>query len=833
VTVELVSGWVDDNRVVLVERVGDDTRIRALPAKWSAFVADFDDDDRRDVQRMREVTGVNVDGRYTRIDFRDRWNRKDFCYRLDSANRGRQGAGEAGIALLEADVNPLRRLMSDRLDLAVSATPRLGWFDLETDSRATFNEARAGKARVLSWALVDHRGNETAAVLEADTDAAERALIEAFLLAARECDVLLAWNGDGFDFPVLQGRAEAVRAMPGGRHPLWHRWCWLDQMLVYQKYNMHSHESGEEKSSLKLHDVAMHLLGEGKDDFDARLTWAAWAAGGEQRERLVRYNRKDTRLLPAIEAKSGYVALHLAVCHITRCFPDTSSLMASQQGDGFLISLGAQHGYRWPTKRFGDAGDDTRYEGAFVMAPTRLGIVDNTHVCDFASLYPSIMRTLNMSPDTVLYPKHVDPPEGSCRLPFEGAQARFRLDRRGMLPIALDTLVAKRAEYTAKMDAAEPGSPEWDHYKRLSSAFKIVANSFYGIVGSSFTRFFSRDVAEGVTRTGAWLIKRVAEESKRSGLDPFYGDTDSVFVAGDRTEFAGVVDRLNAGWASIFEGLGCPKHYIKLEFEKSFRRLVLVSAKRYAGAFSVYKGKAVAIDKKPEVKGLEYKRGDALRLTREMQRELIGMLLELEVPTVDRLTEFVARWKERVLCGELTVDEIVTSKSVKALSEYKERYTSRLCGGKSTGLGAKKCGYDYGRIDSDSGEKCPRCKAPRKVAAAPMHVRVARIIAERGEEVREGTRIEYLVVDSSGERLEAVPARDDGVLARIDRNYYWESLIYPPSARVLEVSFPDVIWVETAKQKKARVLEEKRAANRGLVADLPLFGRDREASSPK
>jgi DNA polymerase elongation subunit (family B) len=825
-SVELVSGWADGDTVYVVERSGDDTRIRALPAKWSAFVENLEDDDRRHLQRMKEVRGLQVVGNQTRIDFRDRYARKNVCWQLkELSDSNYRVTGRRRNQPLEADVNPLRRLLSDFPALTVSATPRLAWFDLETDSRKTFNEAREGKSRILSWALVDHRGAEFHSYLENESDAAEKHLIEELLIAARESDVMIAWNGDGFDFPVLEARAMKLRVLPNGRHPLWHRWCWLDHLEVYKKYNQHAHESGDEKSSFKLDDVAHNVLGTGKDPFDSRRTYEAWAAGGDELARLLRYNRKDAKLLPEIEAKTGYIALHLAASHITRCFPDTASLMASQQGDGFLLSLGAQHGHRWPSKIERDY--EAAYEGAYVMEPTRLGIVDNVHVADFASLYPSIMRTWNMSPDTLLASQPANASFAHCRLPTARASC-FRLDRRGMLPLALDQLVAKRSEYTKRAENAEPMSDEFEHYKRLSQAFKVVANSFYGIVGSAFTRFFCREVAEGVTQTGAWLIKaNVVERARTAGLDPFYGDTDSVFVSGDSAAFAEVVRQLNAEWPALTRQLGCDRSLISLEFEKSFRRLVIVSAKRYAGVFSVYKGKPVADGRKPEVKGLEYKRGDSVKLAREMQRELIWMLLGdregAVVPPVDDLVAWVERWRNRVLHEPLALADIVLSQSVRALSEYKERYTSRTCGGAGRAK-SKKCGFDYGGTDrdGDAPDSCPRCGTIRKIAAPQAHVRVAKVLAERGEEIRDGTRVEYLIVASNGERLEAVPAHDAGALESIDRDYYWSSRIYPPCSRVLEAAFPTVTWVETSAQKKLRLKTEAIGANRG-VDGLPLF----------
>lgn len=791
-----------------------------MRAKWSAFFVGLSEADRLTLQRMREVSALSIRGEYTRIDFVDKWARKEVVWKLQQWVDGARAGGDNSAAILEADVNPLRRFLSDHGTANVSTSPRIAWFDLETDSRCSFANAVNGDTRILSWAfaaVVDGEPKIIASrLLEADSDVAERALIEEFLEVAIDYDVLCAWSGDGFDFPVLAKRADALRVKLRGMRPLWNRWCWLDCLEVFKKYHAHVHESGEEKTSYKLNSIAQAVVGEGKTDFSAAWTWDAWAAGGDERERLLRYNEQDTLLMPKIEAQTGYIALHVAVCSVTRCFPDSYSLRASQQGDGFLLRLGEIHGYRWPTKRGVEEAD--QYSGAFVMEPTRTGIIDNVHVCDFAALYPSIMRSWNISPETVLYRNDEEPAEGSIRLPHTDG-VRFSRTARGMFPRALDELVAKRAEYSKRQDAAEPGSEEWERYKRLSGAYKIVANSFYGIMGSPFARFFSSNAAEAVTQTGAWLIKRVAAASDAHGLNAFYGDTDSCFVSGDAESFSTVVRELNESWQPILAELGCTECHIKLEFEKSFSRIVLVSAKRYIGRFSVYKGKPVA-HRKVEVKGLEYKRGDTMRFARTMQKELIDLLLDDELPTVERVATFVESWRQRVLAGDLSIEDIVLSQSVKTLSEYSERYTSTSCAG---GKGKAKCKYKFAstEISKEAPKACPRCGTERKKSSPPVHVRVAKILAERGEEIRNGTRVEYLIVSAEGERLEAVPARDPGSLEKIDRAYYWHARIYPPTARLLESAFPDVTWTETGGEKKQRRKAEAIDRNRGDFG--PLF----------
>ena len=1178
----VLSGWTAGRYVNLVVRgAGDDgVAIKRVPAKWSFFATGLDDEDRYVLGRDRRVSGVALAGEYTRVDCVNRWGRDDVLHALERASLA---SDARDIQLLEADVAPLCRLLSDVGSLDVDPRPRLGYFDLEVDSRRSFDDMRKGAAHILSWAVVDGAGAVVgAAVLRDTSKASERALLRGFFDAVKDLDCLLAWNGESFDFEVLRNRAGVLGVEP----PIdWMRWTWLDHMLVFKKYNMHSDDSGVAKVSYALNHVAEYLLGEGKVDFDASRTWEAWEAGGKSRQQLLDYNVHDVVLMQRVEEKTGYLSLHLAVCHICRVFPDTSSLNATRQGDGFLLRLGAERGYRWPTKVHVE--ETKRFAGAYVMEPRRLGAVDSVHVADFAGLYPSIMRTFNMGLDTKLD----GPSEGACKLP--GRDTYFRQDRDGMFRVALDRLVGKRAEYQRAMKECAPGTAEHEQFNRLSKAFKIVANSFYGICGSPYSRFFDVEIAEGVTQTGKWLLQQVIAAAESDGFDPFYGDsitgdrpvvlrdprgdvvirkvedvwamfgpasrapggkrtkrppagwmalarasdgregwfplrrvishrvskdvwristkdgqtevtadhsimvggrevkpeqfvsegmefdivgavrgarrdtidildyvgrfelrspykgreivrrfvvdpndadwimldgwgnptervrrfyvdgslefdallracaayasdgsaslrgittsrymlsfckqdravlddlhgqlnlicadvewfgpywsggsnvyvmrsgtatmsaffaalcgfkskqkclpdfvfglsddslsvvwgqllrgdgfahqkqvgyvstspvlmaqvsylfglfgwkasisyidakdgwsirtrsrgaiealrlkhsvrrfeneavydlevdgahtfvdgigrvlvsnTDSVFVAGDGDRFRRFVIAMNSSWASRLREHGVTgEHHIDLDFEKTFRRLIMVSAKRYAGAFAMYKGQDASATK-PEVKGLEFKRGDTLSLAREFQTEVVLALLESELPAVDRMWAMVARWRERVLRGELQPADVTLSQSLsRPVSEYSADYTRPDCA---------RCGERFpdGR-DASGPDKCG-CGELRKRREYPAHVRVAVEMARRGKPIQEGGRVSYMIVEGDGTNMVPVAADEPGAFERIDREYYWQRRVFPPSRRLLEIVYPDVEWGETRQDKAARVAERSR-----------------------
>lgn len=825
---EVLTGWVDRERgqdvVTLLHRDSDgELKSHRSEARWSFWLAGCDDEDRQTLQRFSAVTAIVQDGDYLRVDCTNRWERRKLAETIHQSllDRSISGTVNPDAEVCEADVGPLRRIFSDVEDLTVSTDHRAVYLDIEVDSRLSIEQQREGRSRVLSWALAWDTGTEvkhTAAVLKADTDAAERELLERLLKSLDHFDLVLAWFGAIYDFEVITRRCVRLDARLHDKTPIWNRWCWLDAAEVFRKYNMSAAGSGDEKQSMALNEVAHRLLGEGKHDFDSSRTWEAWEAGGSSRLDLVRYNIQDTRLLPLIERKTGYVELHREVCRICNLFPHTQSLKATQQGDGYLLKLGASLGRRWPSIWRDEDTGSAPFEGAYVMEPTRRGIVEGVSVADFAGLYPSIMRSWNMSPETVLGGSRILEAE-SKGVPLARLPARptaFRTDVEGMLPIALDELQAKRDTYKHEMKVHSPGSREWRRAYNLSSAFKIVINSFYGIVGSPWSRFFNRPVAEGVTTTGAWLIKTVVKRASARGFDPFYGDTDSIFVrVEDPKGFQALVDELNEDWPRLLAELGARRSEIELDYEKRFRRMVMVKAKRYAAAFSWYKGKDADPEAAPEVKGLEFKRGDTLRIARQMQEQVIGLLLRNgPVPDVDELREFIEVWKRRVY-EDATLDDLVMSQSIKALGSYSKRYTSAKC--------KKPCGYDFGDTDIGGMAKCPDCGTERKRATPPPHVRVALMLVERGVSLNEGDRVAYFVLPTEDGSMNVAPAVDVSDVAEVDLDYYWLKRILPATARVLETVYPEEPWMPTAAQRreveKARLIE----ANRGKIDDLPLF----------
>lgn len=788
--------WTGSKVALLWRDERGEVRKREVPAEHCCHLRldDWTPELETQLRRHPGVRGFKVEGAWVRLTFRDRDACRDLCQR--------GGYFElSGIPTFEADLHPTRRWLAEHPEVQIQR-PLRGYLDLESDSRVPFE--RLEEARILIAGFLNaETGVFWQGVLEEDTDAAECELLAQLWEQLGGVDQVAMWAGSAhafqkgrrpgvgiFDVDLLLARtarySAQLRIEP-------RRWLWISHLEAYAKMNMSAAGSGEEKQSLALNAVARSLGLAGKEDFDASKMWEAWLGNGEDLDRACSYNARDVRVMLEIEHKKPYLDLITSVCIACGVFPDHRGMNGTAYVESFILRLSNARGFHWKS-HWGYRASEP-FEGAFVLEPKQLGVQRHVHVCDFASLYPSIIQTWNLSPEThapehklvkelarPAYLAHLPPvvqpiPPGHCRAPNTGET--FRVDVIGMLPIAVTELRRLRQFHTDEAKKYPPGTPEHLFHKNLADGFKICVNTFYGVAGSPFSRFFERAVAESTSTTGAWLIKHVMREAEARGWRIQAGDTDSAFIVGcTQQEFQDFVSWLNdARLPQLVTEQGCERNELKLEAEKGFDVLVTVAKKRYCGRFSYFKGKAAVAESKPEVKGLEYKRGDTVRLARDLQKETLDRLICLDqfpVPAVlpYRAADFQAlgeRWRDRVTKGDIEPADYIVSKSLgQPLSTYRAVQ--------------KKDGSD---------------------GAFPAHVEVAKRMKASGMNVNEGTRIAYVVVDGS-----ASPQKTVGLWefepGMEDRHYLWETQVWPPTLRVLEACFPEHDWKPLSRSRPYR-----------------------------
>jgi len=514
----------------------------------------------------------------------------------------------------------------------------------------------------------------------------ERALLEAAAdrIRAIDPDVLSGWNLVDFDLPVLQRRCRALEVpfnLGRSNDASWYRegeiWG-ASQMVVYGRQVLDAlhliRTTPQRFDDYRLGTVASAILGRGKTveaGADESMPERIMQAFHEDRRGFCEYCLEDSRLVRDILRHEGLIELSLRRSLLTG-LPLERAWGSVAAFDFLYIGELHKQGMVAPTNDV-DRVHLGGAPGGLVML-SKMGLYRNIFVFDFKSLYPSIIRTFNIDPLSHVRARSAEEtdqvPGATKDLIIAPNGAAF--DRqKGILPGLLERFFQSRDQ--AKSDGDE----------LASYAYKIVMNSFYGVLASGSCRFAEEKLAGAVTEFGHYVLKWVRQRLEEAkGADVLYGDTDSLFVdmrlpdtvsAGD----ALAQGRALCGWlndeltAHVSERFGLPS-YLELEFEKLYTRFFLPPtrgnsergrAKGYAGLLC-----DSATSSHLEIVGMEAVRRDWTDLSHDLQRDLLDKLFH-DIPAA-QIESHVLEWIDSVRRGERD-DALVYRKGLrKPLASY-------------------------------------------------------------------------------------------------------------------------------------------------------------------
>ncbi len=249
------------------------------------------------------------------------------------------------------------------------------------------------------------------------------------------------------------------------------------------------------------------------------------------------------------------------------------------------------------------------YVGAIVLSP-KPGLHENIAVLDFASMYPNLMISYNLSPDTYVAPKEPIPSCGVYEAPE--VKHRFRKEPSGFYKEVLSHLINIRNEIRAKMKRCAPDGVEYRVLDARQKAVKVITNASYGYAGWVGARWYIKPVAEAATAWGRHTILTAIKMAEEEGLTVVYGDTDSIFIKYEPNK----VERLTS---KIYEKLG-----LEIKPDKVYTRIFFTEAKkRYAGLLP---------DGRLDVVGLEVIRGDWAVVAKKVQERVLEIVLKEQSP---------------------------------------------------------------------------------------------------------------------------------------------------------------------------------------------------------
>jgi DNA polymerase I len=289
------------------------------------------------------------------------------------------------------------------------------------------------------------------------------------------------------------------------------------------------------------------------------------------------------------------------------------------------------------------------YVGAVVLAP-KPGLHENIAVLDFKAMYPNIMITHNVSPDTYVPLSESEPPSGVNIAPEVGH--RFRKEPSGFYKEVLSSLIATRDQIRPKLSKLNPKSMEYRVLDARQKAVKVITNAAYGYTGWIGARWYIKPVAEAATAWGRHIIMNTIELAKKVGLEVVYSDTDSVFVKNEPNK----IQKISA---EVEKSLG-----LEIKPDEIYTRILFTEAKKkYCGLLP---------DGRLDIVGLEVVRGDWAACAKNMQERVLEIILKKQMP--QEAAQFVKAYISDLRGKKVPYKDLIIWKTLtKRVEEYEVR----------------------------------------------------------------------------------------------------------------------------------------------------------------
>ncbi|XP_017283871.1 DNA polymerase alpha catalytic subunit isoform X2 [Kryptolebias marmoratus] len=313
-----------------------------------------------------------------------------------------------------------------------------------------------------------------------------------------------------------------------------------------------------------------------------------------------------------------------------------------------------------------DAGKGKRkkkaaYAGGLVLDP-KVGFYDKfVLLLDFNSLYPSIIQEFNICFTTVQRRAHGsqkrsedDEPEEIPEIPDPGLEM-------GILPKEIRKLVERRKQVKQLMKQQDVNPDLYMQYDIRQKALKLTANSMYGCLGFSYSRFYAKPLAALVTHKGREILMHTKDMVQKMNLEVIYGDTDSIMINTNSKSLDEVFKLGNKVKAEV------NKLYklLEIDIDGVFKSLLLLKKKKYAALVVEQQGEG-RYSVKQELKGLDIVRRDWCDLAKECGNYVIGQILsdQSRDAIVENIQKHLMEVGEKVAGGDIPLSQYEIHKAL-------------------------------------------------------------------------------------------------------------------------------------------------------------------------
>ena len=359
-----------------------------------------------DKDRAASTQYKNWDGRSVKLGYGRQFNKFSILYFLDSLSE------------------------KDKKELTAYNMPKTYFVDIETEIVDGFPKAEEAKSRILSFSIItpdrkaivlglEDMDSESIKKIQDDTNEyfkdfdqdwefkyhkfkSEYDMVYTFLMKfLPKFPMMTGWNFINYDWQYIVNRCKRLqidisdvsmtKAIDKTDSRPLHIGI-LDYMQLYDKYD----RSVKVKESNSLDYVSSQVLKVNKIKFTGSLQ----DLYRDNFTKYIYYNVVDSVLVYYIDQKLKSMEVLLTLANITN-MPLYKASSPVAVTEAIMARKLAEQGMRIGSEEKKDSNKDGQYAGAFVKEPI-LGFYEGVSAFDFASLYPSIMRQFNISPDAYI-----------------------------------------------------------------------------------------------------------------------------------------------------------------------------------------------------------------------------------------------------------------------------------------------------------------------------------------------------------------------------------------------------------------------------------------------
>ena len=588
----------------------------------------------------------------------------------------------------------------------------------------------------------------------------EKAMLQrlAAVVAEKDPDVIVTYNGDLFDWVKIRERADKLKVtLALGRDGKAIEFVKRGRMfsasingrLHLDLYTFIENILADslQSETFTLDMVSKELLGEGKEALEWKDMEKMWE------------EKRDIKAVADYCLKDSELTLHLADRLMPQIFElsklvgqtpfDVSRMTYSQLVEWLFIRKAFEKNEtalnRPEQSEIDKRREASPYVGGYVLLPEP-GIHEDIALFDFASLYPTTVITHNISPETL------DKGDGAeNKVP--DSDHYFSAAKKGFIPEILEDVVKKRMTLKKEMEFLDTTSKRYKDLYSMQYALKIIANASYGYYAYAGSRWYSRICAMSIASFGRYYIQKVINFAKEQGLNVIYGDTDSLFISKcTEKRAAKFLKDVNDTLPGVME----------LDFDAMYVSGIFVPAK--SGVTAKKRYALLGKDGNITIRGFEKVRRDWCKISKDTQEKILFAILrdKDESKAIALVRDVVAKINK----GEVDAKELVIYTQ---LSRPLEAYEQ---------IGP--------------------------------HVAAARKYAARGHIVKEGSVIGYIITRGDG----SISSRAEPFeyAQNYDPDYYINNQVMPAAMRILYglgFSEDDVLGSDDESQRSLNMFMKK------------------------